>query len=223
LVQEGQLDDVGQGDRLRITRVSVDRRLAAAHLAGKPLSPNSAWAVLALASGDGAFRTHVGSRLSDPDRSRARGRLQRHRLQALLPRLRGRAIVRRIAVGAEALVDLLADGRLVLAGTSAARALGWLLPGGDWPVDAYLAECDLIATRSIQSRPARCGCAAFPSRGRSLRTLAWRRRWLPQSTWWTVGSHLRSRTLDEFGCVSWSRASTHPGSAGRIGHVRCDR
>jgi excisionase family DNA binding protein len=180
LVQKGQLEDVGRGERMRITRVSIERRLATLQLAGQPLSATSAWAVLALASGDGAFRTHVASRLSDPDRSRARGPLQRHRLHALPPRLRGRVIIRRFAVGAEALVDLLADDRLVLAGQSAARALGWPLPAGDWPVDAYVAERDLaesIATRSIQSRLASCGCAASPSRGPSPRTLVWRRQW----------------------------------------------
>jgi segregation and condensation protein B len=113
-------------------------------LAGQPLSATSAWAVLALASGDGAFRSHVAARLSDPDRSRARARLLRHPLRELLPRLCGRAIARRFAVGAEALVDLLADPRVVLAGPSAARALGWPLPDGEWPVDAYVRERDLV-------------------------------------------------------------------------------
>jgi hypothetical protein len=108
------------------------------------LSATSAWAVLALASRDGAFRTHVAARLSDPDRSRARARLVRHQLRELLPRLRCRSVIRRFAVGAEALVDLLANPRVVLAGPSAARALGWPMPDGEWPVDAYVPEPDLV-------------------------------------------------------------------------------
>jgi segregation and condensation protein B len=144
LVHEGQLDDVGRGERMRITRISVERRLATAQLAGQPLSATSAWAMLALASGDGAFRSHVAARLSDPDRSRARARLLKHSMPEILPRLRGRAIARSFAVGAEALVDLLTDGRVVLAGPSAARALGWPLPDGEWPVDAYVPERDLV-------------------------------------------------------------------------------
>jgi excisionase family DNA binding protein len=144
LVQEGQLDEVGRGERMRITSASIERRLATRQLAGQPLSATSAWAVLALASGDGAFRTHLAARLSDPDRSRARARLLRYPLRELLPRLRGRAVARRFAVGEAALVDLLADPRVVLAGPSAARALGWELPNGGGPLDAYVPQGDLV-------------------------------------------------------------------------------
>jgi hypothetical protein len=108
------------------------------------MSSSSAWAALALASGDAAFRTHVASRLSDPDRSRARTRLSRHGLLDLLPRLRGRCTVRRFAIGAEPVVDFLRDARLVLAGPTAARALGWPLPEGTWPVDAYVPQAALV-------------------------------------------------------------------------------
>jgi hypothetical protein len=52
--------------------------------------------------------------------------------------------VRRFAVGAEALVDLLGDPRLVLAGPSAARALSWNLPDGSWPVEGYVPEPALV-------------------------------------------------------------------------------
>jgi excisionase family DNA binding protein len=144
LLQEGQLDDVGRGERICITHDSIERRLATRQLAGQPLSATSAWAVLALASGDGAFRSHVAALLSDPNRSRARARLLRQPLRELLPRLRGGAVSRRFAVGAEALVALLEDARMVLAGPSAARALGWPLPYGEWPVDAYVPERDLV-------------------------------------------------------------------------------
>jgi excisionase family DNA binding protein len=126
LVEQGQLDDVGDGQGgLRINLASIERRLVAAAPVGPPLSPSSAWAVLALASGDAAFRGHVAARLSDPDRSRARSRLSRHPLTELLPRLRARATLRRFAVAAKHLSEMLEDARLVLAGPTAARALGW--------------------------------------------------------------------------------------------------
>ena len=124
---------------------------------GQPLSPSSAWAVLALASGDAAFRDHVAARLSDPDRSRARTRLLQHSLLELLPRLRNRGNLHRYAVGAEALVDILSDARLVLAGPSAARALGWDLPDGSWPVEAYVPEpalVDVVERYALEPDPA---------------------------------------------------------------------
>jgi chromosome segregation and condensation protein ScpB len=62
----------------------------------------------------------------------------------LLPRLHARANARRFAVGAEALVELLSDPRLMLAGPSAARALSWKLPDGSWPVEAYVSEPSLV-------------------------------------------------------------------------------
>jgi segregation and condensation protein B len=143
LVENGALDDVGIGT-LRISIASIERRLNSVPPVGQPLSPSSAWAVLALGSGDAAFRGHVAARLSDPDRSRARTRLLEQNLLELLPRLRGRASMRRYAVGAEALVDLLGDTRLVLAGASPARVLGWELPQGNWPVEAYVPESALV-------------------------------------------------------------------------------
>jgi hypothetical protein len=62
-----------------------------------------------------------------------------------LPQLRGRAVERRFVVQAEALVDLLADPRVVFGGTSAARVFGWELPNGAWPVEAYIAETHVVA------------------------------------------------------------------------------
>jgi hypothetical protein len=137
LVEQGALDNIG-GDSIRVSLASLERRLGMPPPVGQPLSPSSAWAVLALASGDAAFRDHVAARLSDPDRPRARTRLQQHSLLELLPRLCGRANPRRFAAGAEALLDILRDPRLVVAGPSAARALGWKLPDGSWPVEAYV-------------------------------------------------------------------------------------
>src|SRR6202022_3804010 len=58
---------------------------------------------------------------------------------------RWRAAERRFVVGAAPLLELLADPRAVLGGTSAARALGWDLPAGAWQVEAYVAETPLVA------------------------------------------------------------------------------
>ncbi len=112
---------------------------------GPRLAPLSAWAILALASGDAPFLKQVAGLLSDPDRSRARSRLQRQGLIELLPRLRSRATLRGCVIRAEPLVDLLADPRVVPSGSSAARLLGWQLPDDTWPVEAYVAEPQLAA------------------------------------------------------------------------------
>jgi len=63
LVQQGELDDVG-GQTLRVTCASVERRLAANAPVGEAIKPLGAWAILALASSDAAFRAHVAARLS---------------------------------------------------------------------------------------------------------------------------------------------------------------
>jgi hypothetical protein len=100
---------------------------------GAQLAPLSAWAVLALASSDVAFLKHIAGLLPDPDRSRARSRLKARGLLELLPRLRERATCRGFLNGAEQLVDTLADSRLVLGGSSAARLPEWDLPMGLGP------------------------------------------------------------------------------------------
>jgi len=145
LVASGALDAEGAAASVRIAVASVQRRSIMSSPIGAQLAPLSAWAILALASGDAAMLRHVVGLLSDPDRSRARSRLQQHGLVELLPRLRGRARERGFGVGAEPLADLLADSRVVLGGNSAARLLGWELPDGTWPVEAYVAEPQLAA------------------------------------------------------------------------------
>jgi hypothetical protein len=95
------------------------------------------------------FRANVAGLLSDPDRSRARSRLQREGFLNIASRLTARATNRRFAIAAERLVDIVTDGRLVLAGSSAARALALDLPSTDdtrpWPVEAYVSESRLVA------------------------------------------------------------------------------
>ena len=92
-MRQGELDDVG-GDTLRVTLGSVERRLAASPPVGESIKPLGAWAILALASSDTAFRTHVAARLSEWEQSRARRRLVRRGLLQIAPRLRPRAAAR---------------------------------------------------------------------------------------------------------------------------------
>jgi len=128
LVRDGRLDAVdADGQPVRISAASLARYQAELRPPGAQLAPPSAWAVLALASGDAAFPAHTAGRLSDPDRSR-QNTARRAGFLTLLPRLHGRAGPRSFeASAAERMVDLLTDKRLVLAGPSAARAHGWPL------------------------------------------------------------------------------------------------
>lgn len=152
LLEAGVLEAVDT-QPLQITLASVQRRLQSVPPVGAQLAPLSAWAVLALASGDGAFLKHVAGLLADPDRSRARSRLKERGPLELLPRFRERATCRGFVVGAEQLVDILADPRLVMGGASAARLLEWPLPEGSWPVEAYVPEqrlADLIEQYALE-------------------------------------------------------------------------
>ena len=142
-MRQGELDDIG-AETLRVTLDSVQRRLAANAPVGEPIKPLGAWAILALASSDAAFRAHVAARLSQQEQSRARLRLKDRGLLDVAPRLRQRGVARRYTAGAESLLGVLEDARGALAGTSAARQLGWQLPDGDWPVELYVPETTLV-------------------------------------------------------------------------------
>jgi len=143
LVRQGELDESG-GNTLRVTVASVERRLAASPPVGEPIKPLGAWALLALASSEAAFRAHVASRISPWEQSRAKRRLERRGLIEIAPRLRSRGAARTYTASAESLLAVLEDARGVLAGTSAARHFGWPLPDGDWPVELYVPESDLV-------------------------------------------------------------------------------
>jgi hypothetical protein len=67
-----------------------------------------------------------------------------------VPRLRARSINRRFGIAPERLGEVLADARLILAGSAAARALAWDFPSpspssDEWPLEAYVAEGQLAA------------------------------------------------------------------------------
>ena len=66
LVRQGELDDIG-AETLRVTLDSVQRRLAANAPVGEPIKPLDAWAILALASSDAAFRAHVAASRSSQE------------------------------------------------------------------------------------------------------------------------------------------------------------
>jgi hypothetical protein len=163
LVQQGELDDVG-AQTLRVTVESVERRLAASAPVGESIKPLAAWAIVALAGIDAAFRAHVAARLSPWEQSRARRRLKDRDLLDIAPRLRQRATARKYTATAESLLAVMEDVRGVLAGTCAARSLGWLLPAGDWPVELYVPEAvlvDMIEAHTLE--PLACAIAIDPT------------------------------------------------------------
>jgi hypothetical protein len=98
LIEAGPLDTLST-QRVCITLDSLERRQNMAATVGAPLASLSAWAVLALGSGEAAFLKHVAGLLSDPDGSRARSRLHQQSVLALLARLRNRAAERRFRPG----------------------------------------------------------------------------------------------------------------------------
>lgn len=171
LVAAGLLDAVaGHTGGLRVSATSVERRLARAAVApaatGAPLAPHAAWAVLALASDDPAWRTHVAGLLGSLDRSRAKARLTAQGLLALVPRLERRAEVRRFHASRERLGDLAADARLVLTGASAIHASQRDTPVVAAPplatLDAYVAESALVAVlRAYDLTPAADGAVVL--------------------------------------------------------------
>jgi hypothetical protein len=69
LLDAGSLEAVDT-QPIQIKLASVRRRLQRVPPVGAQLAPLSAWAVLALATGDAAFTGHVAGLLADPDRSR---------------------------------------------------------------------------------------------------------------------------------------------------------
>jgi segregation and condensation protein B len=148
LLRAGQLESTLLAGASRITTASVLLRRGRDAPTGAPLSPSSAWAVLALAAGDAAMLSHLAGRLSAADRSRARARLLAEGLLGLVPRLGRRAIVRRFWGTPDTAAALASDRNIVLAGVSAAAAHGWALPDVDpWParpdLDGYLSELSL--------------------------------------------------------------------------------
>jgi segregation and condensation protein B len=148
LLRAGQLESVPVAGNTRVTAASVLLRREREAPTGAPLSPSSAWAVLALAAGDPATLAHLAGRLSAADRSRSRARLLAEGLLALVPRLGRRAVVRRFSCSSDTVDALASDRNIVLGGVSAAVAHRWALPDVDGSpahaqLDGYLSELNL--------------------------------------------------------------------------------
>jgi hypothetical protein len=100
------------------------------------LAPRSAWAILALASGDARFAARVADGLDAPEASRARRRLEADGLIALLPLLAGRAGCAWCSVADQAaLARLLDDPRVLSSGDAddPARHLQGYIRASDLP------------------------------------------------------------------------------------------
>jgi hypothetical protein len=117
LAAAGRLPARRIDERHWVVDVDAARRAHSRRLAGRPLSPRSCWAILALAEGWDL----IG--LSASERQRARGRLAA--LGDLPPRaLSARAISHRFAGHRGVLGRLADDDRLVLSGASGAQRYG---------------------------------------------------------------------------------------------------
>ena len=100
------------------------------------LAPRSAWAILGLASGEPAFAARVARGLDAPEASRARARLQKDGLIALLPLLSARAGRAWCSVADPAALGRLFDDWRVLASGDAEQPA---------QLQAYVRACDLPA------------------------------------------------------------------------------
>ena len=132
MISDGRLhgDRIGRTwviDRRELLRVKGDRRPA-----GRPWSPASAWAVLALADG-------LRVDLSPGKRSRAKARLKLDRSQ-LVGKLASRSRERRFFAHPGVLAVL--SGRVVLSGRSAAERYGVDLVGDD-VLEGYVLVSDV--------------------------------------------------------------------------------
>ena len=107
------------------------------------LAPRSAWAILGLASGEPAFAARVARGLDAPEASRARARLKKEGLIALLPLLAARAGRAWCSVADPAALGRLFDDRRVLASDDADQASD----DADQPaqLQAYVRASDLPA------------------------------------------------------------------------------
>ena len=122
-------------------------------------------------------------------------------------------------------MDLLEDARLVLTGSSAARALNWPLPEGTWPIDAYVPEPLLvqIIDRYALEPDSRGDLVLrsvpllwpFPAQVR-----AWCPNWSPPSTWSTPPIWLSASSLAR-AWPNWRLASTQLGSVGPSARSPC--
>ena len=136
MAARGQLPAAKIADRWVVERSAVEQRRKQKAFRGRHFTPQNAWAMLMLASGDDV--PHL-----DPSvRSRLRRALALEGLQALAPRLRDRADVSMYSAHPAELPYVLEDEVLVRSGISAAGSLKLGLLSGQ-EADGYLAESQL--------------------------------------------------------------------------------
>jgi hypothetical protein len=147
MVVRGQLPAEKIADRWVVDRSAVERRKRQETPRGRRFTPQNAWALLMLASGEDA--PHI-----DPSvRSRLKKALALEGLMALAPRLRTRASVSSYKAHPGEIPYVLEDKTLVRSGISAAGSLKLdLLPGRE--ADGYIAQSQVqgfIAQHALSS------------------------------------------------------------------------
>lgn len=120
MINAGILEAEKVGDRWFLDPSSVDRRLRFSAPVGRSFSARNAWALLLLLNSGGRYSGKWLERLSPWARSRARTQLKSRDLSALVPRLRGRAIVRRLRAHPSDIARFAAEPGVVRSGVSAA-------------------------------------------------------------------------------------------------------
>jgi hypothetical protein len=135
LAANGGLPAQKIGGRWLVERNGVEKRRSRGSAGGRPFAPRNAWAVLSLASGEGA------DQVESVTRSRLRRLLSFEGLSSLAPRLERRAQVHRYSGHPGEISHLLADERLVASGASAARSIGLDLLGSG--ADGYVSDANI--------------------------------------------------------------------------------
>lgn len=136
MAAHGQLSSAKLGDRWFVERAAVDQRRRNGSHQGRRFSPQNAWAMLSLASGE-----DVGE--IDPSvRSRLKRALAREGLAQLVPRLAHRAEVLSFSAHPGEISHLLKDSEFVRSGISAAGDQDFGLVSGR-EADGYLHKAKL--------------------------------------------------------------------------------
>lgn len=136
MAANGQLPAAKIGNRWVVERSAVEQRRKQKALRGRRFTPQNAWALAMLASGEDP------PRLDPSVRSRLRRSLALEGLEALAPRLRDRSSVSTYTAHPGEIPYVLDDEALIRTGISAAGPLDLgLLPGQE--ADGYLAKSQL--------------------------------------------------------------------------------
>jgi len=147
MVSRGQLPAEKIADRWVLERRAVEQRRRQDAPRGRRFTPQNAWGILMLASGEDS------PQLDPSVRSRLKRALALEEIKALAPRLRGRAAVSSYGAHPGEIPYLLEDDALVRSGISAADSLELgLLPAQE--ADGYIAQSqvhDFISKHALSS------------------------------------------------------------------------